>query len=186
MTIRYLHQGWVPDSGRKRNGTRVSGMTLTGRHVLIAFLGFFGVIFAVNGVFLYYAIGSYTGVVANEPYRKGLEYNRRIADDARQAALGWTRALTLTRAGELKFALKDAAGEPITGLIIEAQVGRPSTNVEDATVRLIEGAPGVYQSNLGAMAAGAWLVSAEAVRRREGQSDEVVYRVKERIWLKPS
>jgi len=62
---------------------------LRGRHVLFAFLGFFGVIFAVNGVFLYAALSTHTGVVANEPYRKGLNYNQRIAAFQAQEQLGW-------------------------------------------------------------------------------------------------
>ena len=41
---------------------------LTGRHVLYTFIAFFGIIFAVNGVFLYSALKTNTGVVAIEPY----------------------------------------------------------------------------------------------------------------------
>ena len=51
---------------------------ITGRHVLIGMLVFFGVILGVNGMFLYSALSTYTGVVSDEPYRKGLNYNERI------------------------------------------------------------------------------------------------------------
>ncbi len=62
------------------NPRQVDG-ALTGRHVLLIFLAFFGSIFAVNGWFLYSALSTHTGVVAVEPYRKGLAYNERIARD---------------------------------------------------------------------------------------------------------
>jgi nitrogen fixation protein FixH len=54
---------------------------LRGGHVLGAFLGFFATVFVVNGALIYSAISTYSGLVANEPYRKGLQYNERIAAD---------------------------------------------------------------------------------------------------------
>src|SRR5688572_2876208 len=79
---------------------------LRGGHVLAAFLAFFGVIFAVNGVFLYMALSTHTGLVAQEPYRKGLHYNDRIAAAERQQALGWTSDLRLApESGALTLAL---------------------------------------------------------------------------------
>ena len=54
------------------------------------FLAFFAAVFVVNGAMIYSAVSTYTGLVANEPYRKGLHYNERIAADERQARLGWT------------------------------------------------------------------------------------------------
>ena len=63
---------------------------LRGRHVLWAFLGFFATVFVVNGAMIYSAVSTHSGLVANEPYRKGLHYNERIAADERQARLGWT------------------------------------------------------------------------------------------------
>ena len=61
--------------------------------MLVAFIAFFGTIFLVNGTLIYEAISTHTGLVANEPYRKGLAYNERIAADERQARLGWTETL---------------------------------------------------------------------------------------------
>ena len=88
--------------------TRRRQQGLRGRHVLVVFLGFFAAVFLVNGAMIYSAVSTHTGLVANEPYRKGLHYNERIAADERQARLGWTdalrgrprrpRALALTRA----------------------------------------------------------------------------------------
>ena len=57
--------------------------------MLWAFLAFFGTVFAVNGAMIYAAVSTYTGLVANEPYRKGLAlqraHRRRRAPGARSA-----------------------------------------------------------------------------------------------------
>ncbi len=162
---------------------------ITGRHVLLAMLAFFGVIFAVNGTFLYRAIGTYTGVVSNEPYRKGLEYNKRIADEERQQALGWKHNIALSPDGQLRIAFDGASPQALAGLSLSGTVGRPSTAAQDVSVILAEGRPGEYLADVGKLGDGNWLVTAEATRplpqgsAAEAEA-EVVYRIKERVWLK--
>ncbi len=158
---------------------------IKGWHVLAALIGFFGVIFAVNGAFLYFALGSYTGVVSQEPYRKGLAYNDRIAADQRQAALGWTRTLKLDAAGQVALTLRDQHDRPVSGLQVMALIGRPSTAQHDVTVRLLEGPAGVYNAAIARRDSGAWIVSLTAKTVTADGAAQTVYRVKERIWLKP-
>ena len=40
----------------------IKGKGLTGRHVALMLAAFFGLMFAVNGVFVYFALGSFSGV----------------------------------------------------------------------------------------------------------------------------
>ncbi|MEM9027679.1 MAG: FixH family protein [Pseudomonadota bacterium] len=164
--------------GRKRKG-------MTGRHVLFAMLGFFGVIFAVNGVFLYFALKSYTGVVAVEPYRKGLAYNDRLVADARQKALGWSHTISLGSDGAVRVDLRDRESRPVTGLALTATIGRASTSAHDLTVSLIEQEGGVYRANTPPRAAGSWLVTLGGSRTNSSGERDVVYQAKERVWLKP-
>ncbi len=160
--------------------TQVGG--LKGKHVLIAFLGFFGVIFAVNGVFLYSAISTYTGVVAQEPYRKGLQYNDRIAAGARQAELGWTETIEVNSDAVI-LRLTDRAGKPVSGLRIEGVLGRPSTNPHDIALSFSEIDTGRYAVDVGAIEPGSWMVNIEAAWPRS-ESREPVYRARKRLWLK--
>lgn len=157
---------------------------LTGRHVLFAMIAFFGVIFAVNGVFLYQAIGSYTGIVADEPYRKGLEYNQRIAAAQRQDALGWQHKVRLSAEGQLEIVFESASSVTPAGLNVTATVGRPSTAQKDIAVKLVEGRTGVFAADVGKLEEGTWLITAQADRLRSDGSSEIVYRIKERSWLK--
>ena len=156
---------------------------LTGWHVLMMFLGFFGVIFAVNGYFMYSALSTNTGVVANEPYRKGLAYNNRIAAEERQAALGWTHGIDLGVDGALQFTLADSVGKSVEGLIVVAVVQRPATETFDHKLKLTEAAPGRYTASAGTLDNGNWIVSVEA--RRAASDTEPTYRARRRLWLKP-
>jgi len=158
---------------------------LRGVHVLMGFVGFFGVVFAVNGVFLYWALTTHTGVVSQQPYRKGLAYNIRIEADEKQRQLGWVPEISLERnTGRLAVTFKDKAGAPVSGLRIGGMIGRPSTVQHDAKIALLETAPGLYAAELGKRADGAWLVDLEAGRGGRGD-DEIVYRLRRRLWLKP-
>lgn len=155
---------------------------IQGRHVLACLVAFFGVVFAVNGVFLYQALSTYTGVVSAEPYRKGLNYNARIEDERRQDALGWRETMSLANSGALSLVLRDGENAAVGGLRIAAVVGRPSTNASDRRLTLVETAPGQYAASAGTLEPGAWLVTIEA----QDADARIVYRLRNRTWLTPS
>jgi nitrogen fixation protein FixH len=161
---------------------------LTGRHVLILVLTFFGAVFAVNGVFLYQALSSYTGVVAQEPYRKGLKYNERIAAAERQESLGWSAGLELEQGGRLALALSGKDGKPVTGLRVTGVIGRASSSRHDAALAFTEEEAGVYVAAVGELAPGSWVASVEATASgtdRPADGDrKVLYRLKRRLWVK--
>jgi len=154
---------------------------LQGRHVLRAFLGFFAAIFVMNGALIYAAITTSSGLVANEPYRKGLHYNERIAADERQARLGWTDKLDVTQHGGIALVLTDSSGQPVSGLKVEAVLGRPATYRQDVRVALREVAPGRYEAQTPPLRAGSWLIALEALANAE----DPVYRKKRRLWFSP-
>lgn len=155
---------------------------LRGRHVAIIFVSFFAVIFLVNGAMVYSAITTYSGIVSNEPYRKGLHYNERIAEDERQARLGWTDDVKISRDGHVSIVLFAAQSRPLTGMKIEVQIGRPSTNRFDSRLALREIEPGRYEGQGGPLEAGSWIVALEV--RAEGNSADPAYRTRRRLWLK--
>ena len=162
--------------------TARAAQRLQGRHVLGLFLAFFAAVFLVNGAMIYAAMSTHTGLVASEPYRKGLHYNDRIAQDERQARLGWVETLEAERAGRVRLTLADSGGRAISGLTVTCVLGRPTTNRHDIKIALTETAPGSYEAEAGQLAAGGWLVAVEA-RRVSGA--EPLYRARRRLWLKP-
>ncbi|MGI9477786.1 MAG: FixH family protein [Hyphomicrobiaceae bacterium] len=160
--------------------------TIQGWHVLVGMIAFFGIIFAVNGVFLVSALNTHTGIVSKQPYRKGLDYNDRIAADARQRKLGWAHTIVLDqRKGDASLVLSDKLGRPISGLDVQGVLGRPSTERYDMRLAMQEaGTPGTYSAKVGALEPGNWLLQVEA-REKKSDGAEVVYRLRKRLWLKP-
>jgi nitrogen fixation protein FixH len=132
---------------------------------------------------IYSALSTYTGLVASEPYRKGLHYNERIAADERQTRLGWTDKIEVGRDGRVGVALADSGGRPVVGLKIEAVLGRPSTDRHDIKLTLREAAPGRYEARTMPLAEGNWLIALDA--RVASSAEDPVYRTRRRLWLKP-
>jgi nitrogen fixation protein FixH len=159
-----------------------SAHELTGRGVLAMFVGFFGIVFAVNAYFVTSAISTYTGVVAKEPYRKGLAYNLRIEADERQASLGWAANLTAERAGPARLALVTRDGAPVAGLVVTATVSRPSTDHFDRKLTFTETVPGHYETTPIALDGGSWIVALSA---RETAVAQPIFQLRRRLWLKP-
>ena len=166
--------------------SKAGGREITGRHVLWAMIIFFGLIFAANGAFLYEALSTYSGVVSNEPYRKGLAYNERIAADKVQQALGWNSEIALTESGDgLDIVLNDRNGNPVTGLGFDGRIGRPATQAMDVTLDIKESAPGRYKAAFARLADGAWEVEL-AAKELTRNGDKIVWRAKKRIrWTTP-
>lgn len=160
---------------------------ITGRHVLFGMIAFFGVVFAVNGVFLYTSLSTYTGVVSNEPYRKGLAYNERIAAEKAQQELGWATDVTLAGTGdELDIVINDHNGNPVGGLVIEGRLGRPSTDAMDVELSVKESAPGRYRASFATLAPGAWQVDLIA-KELTSAGDKIVWRARKRVrWQNPT
>jgi nitrogen fixation protein FixH len=156
---------------------------LRGAHVLAAMVGFFGIVLAVNGAMIYSAVSTHTGLVAIEPYRKGLHYNDRIVADERQQRLGWTASLDVRSNGTVLLRLLEADDRPVRGLKVLASLGRPATSRHDIKLSLIETEAGAYEAAAAPpLATGGWLFSFEVMR---GESTEPVFRGRRRIWLKP-
>ena len=92
---------------------------LTGKHVLFCLLGFFGVVFAVNGVLVKAAISTFGGVETSSSYKAGLMFEQEVARAGQQDELHWQVVGKLARdkAGEavLDISARDAKGVPLTG-----------------------------------------------------------------------
>ncbi|MEQ8824641.1 MAG: FixH family protein [Filomicrobium sp.] len=158
-----------------------SGWTLTGWHVLGAILVFFSVLFVVNGVFLYYAITTFTGIETSDAYRKGISYNQNLQEERRFEQLGWQGKI----AGDgktIKLTLLTQDGTPVRGMDVSGKVGRPATDKFDQTVTFKDQGNGIYAAKDANLAPGNWIVVVE-VREPVSQNSEPRFRLKERLWL---
>src|SRR3990170_2587527 len=100
---------------RKRKPPR----ELTGRAVLVCFLGFFGIVFAANALLVQVATSTFGGLETGSSYKAGLMFTREMAQAERQRALRWQvdGKLVRDRAGDavLDISARDARGVPLAG-----------------------------------------------------------------------
>lgn len=159
------------------------GRIVTGRHVLFGMVAFFTVVLAANGVFVFLALNTWTGLSAENPYQRGIDYNEILDAAARQRALGWTGALSfaLTRdgRGRLSLVVTDRQGTPVGNLAVKADIRRPTTADFDQAVTLTPSGAGAYEAELELPLRGQWDVHAvgEALDGRR-------FEIEDRIWLK--
>jgi nitrogen fixation protein FixH len=160
-----------------------TGFALSGRHVLIVFIGFFLIVFAVNGLMVYQAESTFGGLDTDDAYRKGLAYNDRIAAAATQSRLGWhDRTDYVAEVRRLRVTLSDATGAGISGLKVSAVIERPATDVFDRQLSLSQTGPDTYEADVSQLEPGAWTVDLQARRDGEGAA---LYEARRRLWIKP-
>lgn len=136
---------------------------LTGRHVLAGFIAFFGLIFAVNGVFVYFALDSWSGLVVDRAYQRGLDYNKTLDRAEAQKALGWQSTVSLpATGGTARAEITDRYGLPVTGLVVEMAFRRPTHEGFDLKVTAREVAEGRYEARPNLALPGRWQMTVNA------------------------
>jgi len=138
---------------------------LTGWHVLAMFGGLFGVMLAVNILFVVLALKTFSGET-DHAYISGLEFNETLAANARQAELGWTMALGLERptggGAVLEARLTDRNNLPLRGAKLQGTIGRATDANEDQVLTFSETAPGIYRAVIHQIRPGRWKFTASA------------------------
>ncbi len=133
---------------------------------------------------IYSALSTHTGLVANEPYRKGLALQR--AHSSRRAP-GTPRlerhASRSAATAAWRSCSRTATAAPSPASRSKPSLGRPSTNRHDIKLKLAESAPGRYETQTAPLGEGSWLIAAEA--RIDARAEDPVYRTRRRLWLKP-
>ena len=155
---------------------------IDGRHVLFGLLAFFGVVFAVNAVFIVLATDTFTGLSTEDAYRKGLRYNETIAAYEAQQAAGWQYGVELADNNDLEIRIRDNGGAPVNGLTVEGRLGRPTTDAFDRPVSFFDHGGGLYTAATDGLAPGQWDVFLTV--RHDENSRHPPYKVSARLWVK--
>ncbi|MEM7766148.1 MAG: FixH family protein [Pseudomonadota bacterium] len=129
----------------------------TGWHALAWFAGFFGLMFAVNAVFLYKAISSFPGEDTPKSYVQGIAYNSVLDQRAEQATTGWTAAFGIAD-HEAQFVLREPSGKGLSGYDVVATFKHPASVREDVVLALKGAGRGRYAAEADALSPGRWEV----------------------------
>lgn len=128
---------------------------------------------AVNGVLVYFAIGSWSGLVVEKPYERGVQYNRLLEAAARQEALGWRFDIALENGDgttRIVVSAADAAGRPLGGLTLRATLERPLEREAHEAIPLVEEQPGRYAAAIERLRPGQWQTRLVAERGHDTAS----------------
>lgn len=152
----------ILELNRKKN---TDPKAFTGKKFLLWMGCFLGVMFVVNGIFVYQALHSFSGLETQSAYKDGLKYDETIKAAHAQKALGWQGDFRLEGEADktLRFSLTDQAGQPLRGLNVSAVFKRSANYHDDMQLKLVEAAPGVYQAVAGNMAKGRWRLELSAL-----------------------
>lgn len=132
---------------------------LTGRAVLMIFVGAFGVIIAVNLVLAYQAVRTFPGLEVQNSYVASQTFD---TDRRAQQALGWVATADVA-GGVLSLDIIGPGGTPAAVESLAAMIGRPTEQIEDQDLVLtrtrtgfsapVTLAPGKWHLRLNATAA---------------------------------
>jgi nitrogen fixation protein FixH len=117
------------------------------------FVGGMLLVVAVNGVLVYSALTTFSGVTTPKAYERGRLYNEVIAEAARQEALGWQVRAEL-RDGMLRVAATDREGLPLGGRVAGTLL-RPLDG-EQLALDFAAAAPGLWIAAAPALRPGQW------------------------------
>lgn len=151
-----------------------SGFRLKGWHVLAVLIGFFAVVFTVNGIFITSALNTFPGEEATRAYVRGLAYNEVIEARRAQAELGWSAAVNLAD-GQVLVRVTDEAGDPVRGLDLEGDLRRPGDPSRDLALAFHEIRDGVYAADGDTADPGRWLV-------RVRTADDTPFKLEHDLW----
>jgi len=125
----------------------------SGRRVFLMFFAFFVLIAAVNAGYIYFALGSYSGVVNKKPYETGLAYNKLLEESRNQPQV--QQSLSYSD-GMLRWSLRDMAGAPIADARVNGTLLRPVKEGYDLEVALSYAGDGVYEAEVDLPYKGLW------------------------------
>jgi len=153
---------------------------VTGRHVLIYLLGFFGVILIANVIYIWLALSTFNGERTENAYDKGLQYNQTLALADAQAKRPWHAALTAApAAGSQRLQITmDLDGTAPAGLRASATLIRPTVSGYDMAVDLTKTGTKHFEAEVALPLPGVWDVEVDLLR-----DGTVVYRRTTRVLV---
>ncbi len=141
-----------------------------------AFVAGFAIVVAVNGLMIWLAVASFSGLYTDQPRDRGLRYNRILSDQRARDALGWqVEVAWQAEPLQLRVMAAGADGVPLTGARVAAVLVRPVEKRASVGVALTEVGEGRFVAPLDLPAPGNW--DAHVVVETGGQRYEISKRL---------
>lgn len=169
-----LHDLLHPHDGAHRNR---EPFRLTGRHVLFGMIGFFGLIIAVNLIFVGVALDTFTGLTDRDSYRTGVSWNQKLDEADALRKLGWHVTVEPTvspvegraeaRYLDLTVSITDPNGAPVKPVALAVDARHPIAQTFDRQLAVVPLETGRYRVEGELPTIGDWTVRL-TIERAEG------------------
>lgn len=169
-------------------GRKANERTGRDRWIPWTFVAFFLVVVAANGIMVYLAEDTWTGLVTEHPYERGLAYNEALAAARTQQALGWQVDVAFTPAehapagdprAHVVVTMRDRDGRPLAGGEVRARFVRPTREGFDSEMTLTPLGNGRYGGDVTLALPGQWDMVVS------GSYDGATYQTARRVHLRP-
>ncbi len=151
--------------------------------VFVGLLGFFGVVFAVNGFMVDRALSTFDGLETESSYRAGQLFAHELAMAEAQEAKHWRVDANVTPTADgttlLDIVARNSAGLAPAGMKAKVTLERPTDRRLDRVAAVSEVGPGHFRGNAENVAPGQWDLIIELSRRGQRQ-----FRSRNRIVLR--
>jgi nitrogen fixation protein FixH len=164
MTIR----GSLAERSLERRAGWVGWLLAGDRWIPLAFVAGFLIMLAANGIMVFVAFDSWTGLTDAESYKHGLDYDDALDQASAQAALGW-KVEGLYKpgadgAGRVEVHLATNDGAPLATAHVNAVLQRSGREDLDQALTLAWQGDGVFGADVALPVPGVWDMEVEISR----------------------
>jgi nitrogen fixation protein FixH len=138
----------------------------TGRNVFLSILAFFIIFASADAYFIYKAVSTNTGLITENAYEKGLNYNKTLEKLEKQNQSG-IKSKAFYKDGFLTYHLHDINNKPITNAIVKAEIIRPIKVGYDFNRSLQHIQNGLYKSKIDFPLKGLWTIKIGATWQQQ-------------------
>ena len=123
----------------------------------LTFIAGFAVVIVVNGVMMWLAIASFSGLYSDHARDHGVTYNRVIAEQKARDSLGWKVATSWQPESQrLGVSLANADGSPLAGARVSVELVRPAEKHAPIDVDLTDLGDGRFGARIDLPMHGSW------------------------------
>lgn len=136
------------------------------RYLWVVFPLMFLFVATANGALVYFAMTSWPGLAYENASERGRKFNRVLAEEEKESALGWKFVVRYAD-GSVVVNAKDRDGQALVDLALAGTLVRPVGGTEDRKLEFRPAGPGRYEASADLPLKGQWEVRLVADRMGE-------------------
>lgn len=144
----------------------------------VGVVGILLVSLSVCAITVFAAVSDDSFAIEDDYYARAVAWDDTAAQLEKNEQLGWTATAVVRESGPIEITLLDAAGEPITGALVNATVFHHAARRDALDRQFTEAGDGVYTMTLDSVRSGLWQI------RLTAQADGERFTAQLNAWSK--